>query len=505
MTTIQEFINFFDYFGSKPQLYYLSKSRYTSSIGAVTSILALISISALIIYFFISFLLCEGMTIVFSKDNLKTNQSYSIGENVFMIRMHDLMGKEVDSRIATIKAVHWKYEKTNTTITHIPMEECSYETTISQEEKEELIGERQLSIYKCLTKLNNATISISSNNLSGSYLYFYLVKCNNETDNDICLPQIDIDSYLSKNTLYIAMFYESIVIDHYNLSHPIRPNLIVGNQLISTSLNYDMTLFWKAVDYYTDVGWIFSSFTHLNHFEYDDTFTKLLIHITPERYYLKGTFSSIKIALDPYSVEIYHRTFPKIQSVIANIGGFLKIILLFGDILVSLLIKGRYYVDLMRCNSHILNTNNLNLINNSNSVHSNDELSRKIKSLKSGRSFNSIKKVLTKSIAINPLNSFQWMLCPKLNLKTQYICLCEKNISKVLSVENIIQKLYSLDNYYDTNNIQKNQLPLVNSPMSMKINKKRIPLQPAIQQRSLFYQSMDLMNDNQCISIKYKE
>ena len=138
----------------------------------------------------------------------------------------------------------------------------------------------------------------------------------------------------------------------------------------------------------------------------------------------------------------YKRTYPKVQSVVANISGLVQVSFQVAKLIVNLFTLGRYY-------SFFFESNTALIYNPLCSNSKKQLISTEIKYSSKPRLINQInrdkKNKFNKNIKIASLSSFQWSLFPKLNKKTKIIANCEKKIKHFLSVDIIIKRLYSYD------------------------------------------------------------
>ena len=78
-------------------------------------------------------------------------------------------------------------------------------------------------------------------------------------------------------------------------------------------------------------------------FKFEESLSTQTVRGLNENYYYTNTFSKFQIGLNYSSKEKYTRTYPKFQSVIANIGGLIQFVLQFFKIIVLMFTNGQYY------------------------------------------------------------------------------------------------------------------------------------------------------------------
>lgn len=429
-------IECFDYLGKKPALFVNNHRRYETIIGSLITITISFGLLAVILYFFVEFFSGIGMTMIYSKGTVNELLSYNWNQRIFMLQYSFSNGTKIDPRISSIQVVHFNYQKNNVNRTFIPIERCAFDRHFSKKENEELLKKYSINNFYCLSPKYNQLLSEDTLTLTSNYLNIFAHSCMNTTENNNhCFPSETIGSIMRSSAIYLSFVYEDTHIDHFNTTNPFQKNIYNINKLISWSMNYDYTLYWKKVSYKSDKGFFFSQWKTFEDYQYDIYSEEVLFDSNPERYLIPNSFAQIKIAIFPKGIENYQRNFPKIQEIIANVSGIMTVVIHLSQLLVNMLTSGIYYTQLFndsRRESYLMK--------------SSCQLTR-IKT----KSLTQLLPSFNKTARVSNLTSFQWKILPSFNTKTKYLTKCKMEIAKILSIENIISKMISIESQLKNN------------------------------------------------------
>ena len=93
------------------------------------------------------------------------------------------------------------------------------------------------------------------------YLDVYLLKCNNETSNNTCKNQEQIQSTFGQLTSNFGVNYQGLSMDLNDFEKPFRRKHDSIYQLIDFNIVKRLKFFFKKWDVITDDGWFFSQKT----------------------------------------------------------------------------------------------------------------------------------------------------------------------------------------------------------------------------------------------------
>lgn len=268
----------------------------------------------------------------------------------------DLSSGPINPRIASILPVIWKYNGTQSTITELTLEPCKFDYHFPKETYAKVFAQLKLDDFQCIAKgERNLSLFFDNNNWSGQYIILYLRTSTNTTENgNYCFPQEKIDQHLSGSSIYLSYLIESMNIDHYNRTNPISPSSFFQQIKIGYYSRFDLNVYWKPVEYKTDRGWLFESLQTENLYQVDENMIKQTTTSTNEHYYYPNTFSKIQFGLHYSSMDRYKRTYPKVQSVVANISGLVQVSFQVAKLIVNLFTLGRYYSFFFESNTALI-------------------------------------------------------------------------------------------------------------------------------------------------------
>lgn len=151
MQSICQTFSSFDVLSPEPCLYINSQHKFISLRGILLSVFLFFCFLAIILYFFIDFLLGSGMTIIYSKEETSEDFSFNLHNKLFAFNFVSLTTGEVNKRIATIVPVLWLYNGTYQNVIEIPVVRCSYNENFTKEKYENVLKNRDITAMKCLS------------------------------------------------------------------------------------------------------------------------------------------------------------------------------------------------------------------------------------------------------------------------------------------------------------------------------------------------------------------
>jgi hypothetical protein len=344
-----------DNMSSEPKLYLKGKSRYTTPFGGILTILAFISVIILAIYFFIMWFNGSQVNIVYAsiKKGL-TKSEMILKDRPIMWNLHSDAGM-VDPSYFSITAYHIS-TKQDSSLTLLKLETASCDRVKSLQIPE--ITEQVffgMKDYTCIRDTGgNLNLNITANNQdkSISMLTLSLAKCVNSTSsNTICKSNQEIDKYMEKYEIAYNLVVPSFTLDHFNVKSPISISIREETYKTNSLLYVNRMTFMKSMIYLDDQGNVL-----------EDKKTTLMYDKDSQRSkeeYLKpktdgsGTLLSHSLLILGEVEDNYRRSYPKLQNVIANIGGVVSLLFSIARILAGYisdqmlsLLMGNYMFDL---------------------------------------------------------------------------------------------------------------------------------------------------------------
>lgn len=315
-------------FGTEINFNHGGSNQYKTSFGFVLSALFLVITGILIYLLGRDFFLRRNPKTRFT-ENKSQYQFYELNNSTFdfMFRIEDQEGNLVQNSesVFKISARFSYYEKNSEGIydggySDLDVKYCNYTDDLISTEN--FKNNFNLSNFLCFDK-KNITIGGYWDYKVINYLNFQIDLCNKTVDQK-CDKELNQEKFINENFYYAALYFQEAVID----TEKYEDSLYVSSKLIFTPLDTffskSINLFFKQASLLSDYGWIFPNKKDGKLLSFDYLTTDYNIYTYP-RLFNFYIYSSKKM-------ENTIREYPKIQSVIAEIGGLLNfLILVFGS------------------------------------------------------------------------------------------------------------------------------------------------------------------------------
>ena len=301
--------------------------------GILTSISLFISL-IFSVYFLMRFMKREDVTIIYSSKRDKyVNISYS-NTLPFLIRLSDNYSNPLEQNgLYNISFKIWYKNQANQNY-EFKYDEISIEKCDINKHFGKYISEfkemQDLNSFFCpsLRTSNQSLYGIAENN---RFVYYNIIisKCKNETNNNSCLPENEINNNLSY--AYLDMRYIDYSIDNFNNSYPNNINIRRERFLTSIKVFKRIILTFKTINYSIDKGLFYEYFSKKKFHQNDRLqIDSLLIE--------NENFVSISI-LNSGEVVNYKKKYLKFQHYLGYIGGIFIAVHLFFTVLIILIQK----------------------------------------------------------------------------------------------------------------------------------------------------------------------
>lgn len=299
-------------------------------------------------YFIIHFFFGQEMTVIYSKETTYEDFSLNLTNRLFAFQLYNYTNSNiVDTRIATTAAYLWTYRGNETIIHPLQLERCQFDKHFPKSQYAFAFDNINIDRFTCVnTHVNNTNLSLYANqsDVSGTYIIIFLSTCMNSTaNNNTCLPQHVIERTMQSNKYYFTALLENVNINHYNSTAPLSFAPFFNSYTFSYTLRTDMTFNWKPIEYTEDNGWLFVSERTYKNYIMEETLNKVSFSTSDTKYYHPQAFAKIQFSIYYQSKDRYKRTYPKIQSVIANMSGIVTVTTQLTQMVLSLFTLGQYY------------------------------------------------------------------------------------------------------------------------------------------------------------------
>ena len=254
---------------------------------------------------------------------------------------------------------------------------------------------------------------------------------------------------MKNGSYFFSYLLETVKIDHYNYTNPMSVSSYFQQVKMSYEERFDINVYYSPIEYKTDKGWLFESIKTENQFQFDPTLTTQTKTSLNQHYYYSNVFSKFQIGINYSTKEKYKRTYPKIQSVIANISGLVQVCFQIVQMIVYIFTYGQYYSFFFEHDTSPNESPSLINSNNNKSISINSEIKlfsvskRKLMSMspKKQLSFEGTKK----KIKVTYCMSFKWMMLPRKCSRLYYISRFEKKVKETLSIEFLFSRMLNVE------------------------------------------------------------
>lgn len=311
-----------------PKLYVKKREKFTSTLGIFSGTFIILLSIGYIIFFVNEYLKKYDANIVFNEIG-SFNPSLNMTNVPFIFKLTNTKGDFYSDQIITFTVQHWKFEKLSNgtpSITTLSYERCQKTKHFKGYEKFFIPYYEQMKIdtYYCLN-LENYDLTI--NGLFGdlingySLINLYINECANNTKSNVtnCLAKDDIMKIIGDTNMFFRVSYIDFQIDHKNYSDPYFPYVRSENIQFSYKAKARVYYYLKNVIYKTDIGYFQREMEEDQFFMYD-TFLLTYPSVT---YQIPNAFGLFSFLISSKAAE-FNRSFPKVQSLIANIGGLIN-------------------------------------------------------------------------------------------------------------------------------------------------------------------------------------
>ena len=317
-------INILDLYGFKPQLFIGGYERNGSLLGLISTIASIIMCISISIYFFLKLFSTNEFTVITSEITPEGIESIELSNNTFYFNfaLEDPITYKpfIDESIYYPK-IYYKLAQRDVNEGFIWIEKIldygPCELNDFGKNYHKFFISHNLSNYYCIKNLNETIKGVFHKN-EYSFVFVELFQCKNSSEKNNCKSQSQIDYYLDGT--FISIEFQGLTIDPNNYLHPNLPTLSEYYTTISHNFFKEIHIYFKEILVQTDKGWIFPNIDTEKYAQYDHTEDMISLKSAQ-----KGNFLEFSMKYSD-KVQRYIRTYTKAQTVISNIGGFIKFI-----------------------------------------------------------------------------------------------------------------------------------------------------------------------------------
>ena len=338
-----------DQFGIRTELKIDKKRKFNTAFGGF---LTIIFISLFIVLFISSgseMMNHENPNSTFTKIYTSNPEPMNFSKNgyFFVFGLQDTQGIHYyDDSIYKVVFRDYAYNSSlpfTPIVTDIPLERCTLEHLPSDIDLQAYFLKLadNLSDLLCIKKSLDGKIGIRGtwDSLNYEYSRIRIYKCSNSTDSaqPVCKSSDQISSAL--NDGYFALYGIDTIINTQNYKEPAKRNGYDYYTPINLRIKKSMVRFLSTTFMVSDNGWITQNLETSEYVNFDTDKESFDI-IDPNA---NTFFMSVVLRKSIYN-SIYKRDYKKVQTVLAEMGGFLKISFMVFNF-VAYLFANHYYFD----------------------------------------------------------------------------------------------------------------------------------------------------------------
>jgi hypothetical protein len=291
------------------------------------------------LYFIINLFTGNNLNLISSTSN-QFEKKISIGDIPIFFKTALNSGESYDTNLLYPIIQLWSYYAENNgtpNITTIPFKSCQQEDITAKYQS--TFANFSVSSYYCLdNKSNNITLFGSNGDITNGYSKFqmYLAKCTNNSilnpnpNKNTCKPLSEIDASLSVNVPHLYFIYPDNNVIPENRKFPFMPYIKTEDFRFPLSALNKFQYYFKRTFVISDFGWMFEEKVENYDFQYDRFDTLAFIGSS---FNIKEAFGLISFTLSD-NADVYKRSYTKMQTLVANVGGILKFLLTLAKFIV---------------------------------------------------------------------------------------------------------------------------------------------------------------------------
>ena len=362
----KSFLYTFDLIGEIPQLLVLNERRYKTIFSSIISIILIIFSIIFSFYSLIEYLKYENPIIAYSKSNdATTKRSIFINDTLLMFQLVDISTlNKIDDSLAYYKADYSTlyYNGTCEKIS-LNIEKCGLGKNMNMKYKDIINDKykfgREIGDFYCISFGKNISLFYYPNVGSSSINLYVFLKNN---------------SHYKPEEIQSLIISENNLIDHINKDKPIIDNFIYYFTSSYSSFDFIGTKYnFQYIQYESDDGLFFKKsekFHGLSFYNKEERNIQNNYDFT-ENLKTKdvNNIGSITFEMNPSYFDNYKRTYPRIQSLLAEVMSVISLLFQIAEKIIFILCDKKMSRDIIRnlldnkINKNIIKQENINNIN----------------------------------------------------------------------------------------------------------------------------------------------
>lgn len=326
------FIRSCDFVSPEVKLRTYGLSRFKTVLGGVMSIITILIVILLTMYFFQIFF--SQMIIILTPHTIVSYiEEVTFTNFPVHLSFVDKSGAYIRDadQIFSIEAEYVSLNKTMSRI-QFGVEKCSNDKLLTNDNFDVVSKQN----YYCLSNTEEIKLYGYMGTNSYSELYFHISTCNSA--NKTCKNNSEISSILKNSYISVkCLDYET---DHFNRSYPGQERVQLETFQISPEHYFEYSYKYRNVSYNSDNAYVFYESTYSNYY-YMEPSTNLAFSNTNST-----RLSSVKFSMSNKK-DYYKRHYMKFQEALANVMGVLEACLIANFIIEKYILGKIFYSSLV--------------------------------------------------------------------------------------------------------------------------------------------------------------
>jgi len=357
--TYKDYLYIFDLLGNPPKLRIFNEDNYKSIFSSILSILLIVVSIIFTVYSLIDYLEYKNPVVVYSKDNDKsTNRTILLNETLIILGLIESnsftpIKKSVayfDSELRII------YNNKTTKIIPLTLENCEFGKNIDSKYINSLneIPSENIGQFYCFSKKDGELPLFYDPNLGESVLYVYS-RINNESD-------------YNGDDVMLMIINGNDIIEHSKKNYPISDNYFTMTYTSYSAFKFTLTnYYFQFINYESDEGLFFPSlkthnakaFSHMNNMFTNYFYEGKTTHV--------GT---IMFEISKVNFDSYKRSYSRLQSLLAEVMSVISLLFGIGETVTEILLKRKMSRDVVK---YLISKNLMYKINSENEEINNNQ------------------------------------------------------------------------------------------------------------------------------------
>jgi hypothetical protein len=319
----QKLINCLDLYGYSPYFFVGGDKRSGSLIGLISTITSIIVGIIISFYFIMQLFDTKDLTVITSETTPEGIESIKLTKDTFYFTFSledPISYKSFINENIYYPIVFYKYAIRNKEEGFIwskkKLDFGPCEINDFGKDYQRFFKNHNLKQMYCLKNINETLKGIFQKS-EYSFINIEMYECKNSSEKKTCKSKDEIDYYL--NGSFISIEYQGLTIDPKNFSYPNIPKISEYYTTVSKNYFKEIHLYFKKVIVKTDKGIIFQKIDNKEFVIFDHSEDMISFKT------INSNFLEISVKFAD-RINEYLRSYTKAQTVISNIGGFLKFI-----------------------------------------------------------------------------------------------------------------------------------------------------------------------------------